>query len=99
VNSINTFFIVEENTSFGVTCTNLNAATRYLQFFNAANNSGTPKRSYPVYGNGGLLIIGQETFGGSGLLFSTGIIWGFSTTALTYTAGSAADCILAVRYL
>jgi hypothetical protein len=83
---------------YAVSCTNLNLATRYLQFFDAANNSGTPKRSYPVYWNGGFLVIGQESFGGNGLLFNTQIIWGFSTTPLIYTAGTATDCILAVRW-
>ena len=82
-----------------VSCTNLNAATRYLQIFNSTGApSGTPLESYPVYGNGGVLILDSAYFGASGLPLSTGITFGFSTTALTYTAGTGTDCILVSRY-
>lgn len=91
---------------FSLSCTNLNASTRYLQLFNtaAAPTAGaTPIRSFPVYGNGGFLVIGSDIFGsidaGIGLFFSTGVSWGFSTTPLTYTAGAATDCIFAARWL
>ena len=84
---------------YSLTCTNLNASIRYLLLFDSTGSTaGTPVRSYPVYGNGGFLEIGLNILGLVGLNFSTGITFGFSTTATTYTAGSAGDCILGVRY-
>ena len=84
---------------FSVACTNLNASTRYLQIFNSASApSGSPLETYPVYGNGGFLVLDAQFFGPSGLSLSTGISLGFSTTATTYTAGSAGDCIVIARY-
>lgn len=84
---------------WSVACTNLNAATRYLQIFNNASTpSGTPLETYPVYGNVGFLVLDSLFFGNSGLSLSTGITLGFSTTATTYTAGSAGDCIVIARY-
>ena len=84
---------------FSLSCTNLNAATRYLQIFNSAGApSGTPLESYPVYANAGVLFLDDAFFGPEGLAFSTGITFGFSTTPLTYTAGVGTDCILIARY-
>jgi hypothetical protein len=84
---------------YSFSCTNLNAATRYFQIFNTAGSpSGTPIASFPVYGNGGFLSIGQDLIGGNGIICSTGIAWGFSSTALTYTAATATDCIARVRW-
>ncbi|BAY64995.1 hypothetical protein NIES22_50960 [Calothrix brevissima NIES-22] len=86
-------------TVYNISCTNVNASTRYFQLFDSTSApSGTPIRSYPVYGNGGFLVIGQDFLGGAGISFNTGITWGFSTTSLTYTAGSATDVITTVRY-
>ncbi|BAY23703.1 hypothetical protein NIES2100_34950 [Calothrix sp. NIES-2100] len=86
-------------TLYNITCTNLNGSIRYLQLFDSTSApSGTPIRSYPVYGSGGFLVLGQDLLGGAGVSFTTGITFGFSTTALTYTAGSASDAIINVRY-
>lgn len=78
---------------------NLNTATRYLLLFNSTGaTTGTPVRVFPVYGNGGLLVIGAGEFGANGLNFSTGITWAMSTTPLTYTAATPAETIVTGRY-
>jgi hypothetical protein len=87
-----------------IACTNLNAATRYLQLFNNATGpTGTPLKSYPVYGNGGFIALDTAYFGisakGRGLVFSTGISWGISTTPLAYTAATASETIVEARYV
>jgi len=86
---------------YAITCTNLNASVRYFQVFDKASAAApgdTPVRSFPVYGNGGLLIIGQDIIGGTGIALSTCISWGISTTALIYTAATAAETMATVRY-
>lgn len=86
-------------TLWNVAVTNLNSSTRYLQIFNSTSvPTGTPLESYPVYGNGGFLVLDQQFFGVNGMSLSTGITLGFSTTALTYTAGTGTDCIVIARY-
>jgi hypothetical protein len=83
-------------------CTNLNATIRYFQLFDttaAPSPGATPTIAFPVYGSSGLLIIDGKYLGDEGTLFTTGISFGFSTTPLTYTAGTASDAIVEVRYL
>lgn len=83
----------------GISCTNLNASNRYFQLFNNTTGpSGTPLISYPIYGGGGFLVLGNDYFAGSGVDFSVGISWGFSTASGTYTAGTSTDCIAEVFY-
>lgn len=80
--------------------TNLNTSTRYIQLFDqvTAPTVGTvPLVVYPIFGSN-LLIIDNAIWGLAGLGFSTGITWGFSTTALTYTAGVNSDVIFEIRY-
>lgn len=91
---------------FSLTCTNLNAATRYLLLINKSSNpvaGDTPIRSFPVYGGGGFLCLGTDVFGsieaGIGLFFPAGISWGFSSTPLILTPATATDCIFATRWL
>jgi hypothetical protein len=85
---------------FSLSCTNLNTSVRYFQVFNStASPSGTPLLSFPVYGGGGLLILDQMYFGLNGRALSTGLSWGISTAAATYTAATAADTIVEISYL
>lgn len=91
---------------FSISCTNLNATTRYLLLIDKASNpvnGDTPIRSYPVKADGELLVLGSNVFGsieaGIGLFFSNGISWGFSSTPLALTAATATDCIFAARWL
>ena len=86
---------------YAISCSNANAVVRYFQVFNqttAPSLGNTPDRSFPVYGSDGLLLLGQDIIGGNGIILTTGISWGFSTTRLTYTAATASDCIATVRW-
>ena len=77
-------------------------AIRYLQLHDLATTPGggsTPLESWPVAASGGLLNLDQVALGSLGVPFSTGLTWAFSTTALTYTAGTATDAIVTVRYV
>lgn len=85
---------------FSAYCHNLNAAARYLQLHNKASapaNPDVPLLTFLVPAQSAI-VIGEEFFGQSGVNFSTGIAYGFSTTELTYTAGAAADQTAHVRY-
>jgi len=83
---------------WAISCTNLNASTRYVQLFDSNGApSGAPLECYPVYGNSGILFLDEAFFTDEGLIFNQGITIGFSTTALTYTAGVGTDCILVAR--
>lgn len=90
---------------FSITCTNLNTSARYLQFFDSTTtpaNGATPIRSYPVYAanasGGGYFELGDSILRSTGIAFSSGITFGFSSTPLVYTPGSATDVILVVRF-
>ena len=85
---------------FSFVATNLNVGTRYIQLFNKATGpvlGDIPVVVYPVFGSN-LLIIDTAIWGLAGIGFSTGISWGYSTTPLTYTAGSNSDVIFEIRY-
>jgi hypothetical protein len=81
-------------------CTNLNASTRYLWLFNSTGSTaGSPIIApYPIYATAGYLEVGVNLLGLAGLSFSTGITFGYSTSASTYTAGTASDCFFSARY-
>lgn len=86
---------------YAITCSNNNSLVRYFQLFNKATTpvaDDVPTRSFPVMPNDGLLVIGQDVVGGSGIPLSTGIGWGFSSTRLTYSPATATDCIATVRW-
>jgi hypothetical protein len=88
-----------------IAATNLNSSTRYLQLFDRTtvpSGGTTPLKCYPVYGNG-FTPLDLAYFGvaaaSQGLYFANGICWAMSTTALTYTAATAAETIVEARYL
>jgi len=92
---------------YAITCSNQTTALVWFQLFNKATapaNGDTPVRSYPVYGATstapGFIILGQDSLGGSGISFSTGIGWAISSTATTLTlaTASATNFITTVRY-
>lgn len=88
-------------TVFSFVATNLNASTRYIQLFNQTTvpvTGNVPLLVYPVFGSN-LLIIDTAIWGLAGVVFGTGISWGFSTTPLTYTAGVSSDVIFEIRYI
>jgi hypothetical protein len=73
---------------------NKSTSIRYLQLYNrtTALSTGSVPTMSRVLAPGEKYDLGGDEFGGSeGLLFSLGLVWGFSTTEDTYTAGLAAD--------
>jgi hypothetical protein len=87
---------------YSISATNLSTSTAYIQLFDSTTTlvtGATPIAVFPVYGNAGFLEIGQNLLGGAGIAFATGIQWGYSTTPLTYTAGTAANIIATIRWI
>lgn len=82
---------------------NTTTTVKYIQFFNSTilpSNGATPLLpGFPIPPNNGLLLLGQDVLGGEGIYFSAGISFGISTTPLVYTAASASDVGLSIRYL
>lgn len=85
---------------------NLGATIRYLQLFDRTTvpTAGlVPLKCYPVYPGGGFTPLDSAWFGisakGKGLFFATGISWGMSTTALTYTAATSSETIVEARFV
>lgn len=86
---------------YAITCSNFNSSIRYFQVFNQTSASALndiPVRAFPIPPDDGLLLLGQDIVGGSGIILSVGISWGFSSTRLTYTAATASDAIVTVRW-
>ena len=85
---------------FMFTVHNLNAATRYMQLHNKASAPANP--DVPIITiavpTGATVVLDEAFFGQTGINFSTGIAYGFSTTELTYTAGAAGDQTAFIRY-
>jgi hypothetical protein len=87
---------------YAISATNLSTSTAYIQLFDSTTtlaNGDTPIAVFPVYGNAGFLEIGQNLLGGAGIAFATGIQWGYSTTPLTYTAGTVTNIIATIRWI
>ena len=78
---------------FSLSCYNVNAADRFIQLHDTATvpaSSDVPKVSILVP-TGAQVIVGTDFFTNEGINFTSGIAFAFSTTAATYTAGSAGD--------
>lgn len=78
---------------FSFSCHNLNAAARFFQLHNTETTpagGAVPLLTFLVPA-GTMIIVGNDFFTQTGLNFSTGIAFGFSTTEGTYTAGAAGD--------
>ena len=81
-------------------CFNLNASLRYFQLHNVIVplvGGEVPFASFPIP-TGQDVILGTDFFTTDGTTLSTGITWGFSTTATTFTTGAAGDQITHVTY-
>jgi hypothetical protein len=82
---------------------NANAAARYLWIKNAAAAPGNADSSSTVvhvfYLPPSSTIDLSKFFQDSGLYFSTGISWGISTSANSYTAGTASEHLVNAGYL
>lgn len=84
---------------FSFAAQNLNAAARYMQFFNTATTpsaGAVPALAFPI--NPGLTTILNTFFSSAGINFTTGIAMGISTTSGTYTAATAAEHLTIITY-
>ena len=80
---------------------NTTGSTRYFQLHDTATvpaGGATATNFYLVPANS-QLILGPGELSDAGLSFTTGIAYANSTTASTYTAGSAGDLLLNIRYV
>ena len=78
---------------FSASCYNANASSRWFQLHDTATTpsaAAVPTVSILVP-TGAQVIIGTDFFTDEGIGFTNGIAFAFSTTAATYTAGSAGD--------
>lgn len=81
--------------------TNTTGATRWFQLHNTATTPGggaTAQHFYLVPANS-QIILGPGELTSAGLPFTTGIAYANSTTASTYTAGTAGDLLLNIRHV
>lgn len=86
---------------YAITASNNNSNIRYFQIFNKNSNpvaGDIPVRVFPIPGSDSLFLLGQDVIGGNGIALSSGVTWGFSTTRLNYTAATASECIVTVRW-
>lgn len=88
-------------TIYSLIFSNLNSSsTRYFQLFNQTTSPTTgnvPVLQLPIP-VGSTIGFGQDIFGGTGFPLSTGVTWGVSTTAGTYTAAATSDSTLSIRW-
>lgn len=86
-----------------VRCTNINAAIRYLQFYNVVTLAGAPLYSEPMAAGSSTapssLILDNTFFGANGKYFDTGLYMCISTTPTFYTAATATDHFTSVHYI
>lgn len=83
-----------------ISCINTNAAARYFQLHNTAtvpSASDPPVCSWLIPA-AGMVVLGSDFFTPNGMYFATGIAFAFSTTFLTYTAGTAGEQVTCVRF-
>jgi len=83
---------------YSATITNTTAEDRYFQLFNTATTpTGGATATYKcLVPANGAVVLGQDFFGLNGMEFDVGIAVANSTTAATYTAGSAGDLLVDV---
>ena len=86
-----------------VTVSNVNASARWLQFYDSTGStSGTPVISVPIPAGTATApssITLDRLLGANGDYFATGITWAISTVQATYSAATAADHNINVRYV
>ncbi len=85
---------------YSATVTNTTGDNRYFQLFNTTTTpAGGATATYKVLvPANGAVIVGQDFFGMDGSYFDAGIAIANSTTAATYTAGSAGDLLLDMKW-
>lgn len=88
-------------TLVGARVVNTTASVRYLYMNNASSIAGAAAPSVApvlVKASDGISL-GPDDFGGNGEVFSTALTIGNSSTAATFTAGSAGDLIVTLYYV
>lgn len=84
-----------------ITCTNANAAVRYLQIHNktSAPSSGNTAYLSVSIPAGGSVTLGPNVWGEAGLNLSTGVAIGVSTAHGTFTAATTTDHFITGAYV
>ena len=84
---------------YSIACYNTNGAARFIQLWNSATDAtaGTLICSFLISSNS-QIIIGTDFFTSLGINFSSGIAFGYSTSATTYSAGTAGEQMTFVSY-
>jgi len=83
-----------------LSCINTNASIRYLQLFDSTTalvGSEVPVEVFLIPASN-QVVIGEDYFSRFGRWFGTGIIFGFSTTQNTFTAGVAGDQTTIIQF-
>ena len=79
---------------------NRNAAIRYIQFYDqttAPAAGDVPFAAFPIPAAGSLTL-DQDFFTSEGIAFKNGLIWAYSTTETSYTAGTAGEQTTHITY-
>lgn len=85
---------------YAITCENENAAARYFQLHDATaavSAGAVPVLSFLVPATS-QITVGTDFFTDKGYRFTNGVVFAFSTTNDTYTAGTATEQSCAVHY-
>lgn len=86
---------------YSIVCSNLHAAAaRYIQLHNAtAAVTGTEVPTITVFIlPQTTLVLGNQFFSDHGLSFSTGIVFGWSSTSTTFTPATATEQLTHITY-
>jgi hypothetical protein len=84
---------------FAVAVHNTNAGDRWFQIFNSASApSGTPLESHRVPGQGSLFL-DLTHFGLAGMPLATGIAWGMSSSPSTFSAATASETFVYLKFI
>jgi chromosome segregation ATPase len=86
---------------YSISCSNLSTNTRYFQIFNSTSSPSsnqTALESYPITGESSI-VLDCNYFDKTSNEYSTGISWGFSTSALTYVAGDSTTAIVVIKVI
>lgn len=80
------------------TVTNRNSSVRYLQFYDSTSATTTVKFQFVIPATTGQVGLGDNFFVDGGIGFTTGLTYGFSTTAGSYVAATSTEHDLQVIY-
>ena len=91
--------IASSGNVFHIACYNANAAARFFQIYDGLNTDDATKLKLSILVPAtNMIMVGPNELGANGAYFANGITWGFSTAVNSFTAGSAADCTVFIKY-